>query len=309
MSFLVELARSAYPREALNGLTASPSFDHDNARAMMWMSQLAYETANEDKVRDILDSWTMTMRAFVSNDPVTGLPPRSACVVVAGGRKATIVAFAGTDPLKVEDWITDFTPALSASNLHGGFENAVNTVWPAISSAIANRPADEQALFFTGHSLGSALAMIAAARAERELQQGDATAVYSFGGPRVGGAAFFEEYTPKLGACTFRLVHGGDVVATVPPTGDFRHVGRCIQCPSDGRFDGPQTETSAAEQNEPDFIESTLQDGLADFRAMTALRFLRRIGPRPLDRLAALLPRMVRDHVPSNYFRALGITL
>jgi hypothetical protein len=36
---------------------------------------------------------------------------------------------------------------------------------------------------------------------------------------------------------------------------------------------------------------------------------MRGIGPRPLDRLAVLLPRMVRDHVPSNYFRALGVTL
>jgi hypothetical protein len=61
--------------------------------------------------------------------------------------------------------------------------------------------------------------------------------------------------------------------------------------------------------NEPNFLESVVQDGLADFRALLAFRLIRFIGPRPLDRLSALLPRMVRDHVPANYFRALSIPL
>lgn len=51
MSFLVELARGAYPDSALNGFTATPQFGLDNARAMMWLSQLAYETASKPKVR------------------------------------------------------------------------------------------------------------------------------------------------------------------------------------------------------------------------------------------------------------------
>jgi triacylglycerol lipase len=310
MSFLVELAESAYPKRALDRLALNEEFNHNNELSMMWMSQLAYETADEKKVERILTSWNMHKRDFESNDPITGLPPHSACVVIAGGLGATIVAFAGTDPLKIEDWITDFTPALSTTNLHSGFEQAVDTVWPNIKSAIENRPADERALFFTGHSLGGALALIAARRAARDLQNSGATAVYTFGGPRVGGLAFFDEYMPRLGSRTFRFVHGGDIVPTVPPKiGGFRHVGDCIQCPTDGRFDGPRTEMTTAVADKPDFLESTLAAGLADFRAMAAFRFLRRIGPRPLDRAAALLPRMVRDHLPSNYFRALGVKL
>ncbi|MEH2516172.1 triacylglycerol lipase [Bradyrhizobium sp. AZCC 1610] len=308
MSFLVELARGAYPADALNRFKTTSQFGLDNARAMMWLSQLAYETAHQDKIKDILGSWTMNMRAFVSNDPITGLPPHSACVVVAGGRGATIVTFSGTDPLKIEDWITNFTPALSTSDLHSGFERAVDTVWPVIKPLIENRPSAEQHLFFTGHSLGGALALIAAERAVRELgPRGQAMAVHTFGGPRVGGVTFFNAYTPNLGDRTFRLVHGGDIVATVPPTSNFRHVGQSIQCPSDGSFEGAQI--TPAQDNKPAFIESIVQDGLADFRAFAAVRFLRRIGPRPLDRLAVLLPRMVRDHIPSNYFRALGIPL
>jgi triacylglycerol lipase len=310
MSFLVELGRGAYPDNALDGFAANSKFSLGNAQAMMWMSQLAYETAHRSKVESILSAWRLTMRAFASNDPITGLPPHSACVVVAGGRDATIVAFAGTDPLKIEDWITDFTvDAPLVTEIHSGFKAAVETVWPGIRTVLANRPPSEQALFFTGHSMGGALTIISAERAMRELNT-QATAVYTFGSPRTGGVAFFNSYTPQLGDATFRLVHGADVVATVPPSlnNQFLHVGRLIQCPTDGRFDA-HAEILARDENEPNFLEGVLQSGLADFRAVTAFRLVRAIGPRPLDLLAGLLPRMVRDHVPASYFRALSITL
>jgi Lipase (class 3) len=306
MSFLVELARGAYPADALNGFSATTQFGLDNARAMMWLSQLAYETAHEDKVKGILGDWQLTMRAFVANDPATGLPPKSACVVVAAGRGATFVTFAGSDPLKFEDWITDFDAVQSADDLHSGFQNAVETIWPVIQTAIANRPAANEPLFFTGHSLGGALAILAAARAANEPKL-QTTVVYTFGSPRTGGSTFFDGY--PLGDTTFRLINGNDIVPTVPPAqpGDYRHVGQSIQCPTDGRFDGAPV--SAAAANKPDIIDGAVQAGLADLRAFAAFRLIRGIGPRPLDRLAGLLPRMVRDHVPTNYFRALSITV
>ena len=310
MSFLVELAESAYPSGALDRLTPVGDLGLDNALATMWMSQLAYETAHEQKVERILASWRMHKRDFETKGPIERLPPEGANVVIAGGRGVTIVAFAGTDPLRIEDWVTDLTAGLSLTNLHTGFETAVDTVWRKISLAIEERPADERNLFFTGHSLGGALALIAAERAARDLKDSKATAVYTFGCPRVGDLTFSNKYAPRLGDCTFRLVHGGDVVATVPPRfAGFRHVGDSIQCPTDGRFVGPPFEREPAVADEPDFFEATLTSGLADFRALAGFRFLRRLGPRPLDRAAALLPRMVRDHLPSNYFRALGVTL
>lgn len=305
MSFLVALPLSAYPAEALDGLGADSGFSLGSARAMMWMSQLAYETGERAKVETILDRWHLKLRAFASNEPVDGFPPHSACVVVAGGRGVTIVAFAGTDPLKIEDWITDFTARpQSGTGLHSGFDTAVETVWPGIETALKDLPQSEK-VFFTGHSLGGALAILAAGRAMKVGVK--ATAVYTFGSPRTGGIDFFNTYTPELGDNTFRLVHGTDVVATVPPSlnNQFLHVGRLIQCPTDGQF-SRKPEISARDGNKPAFPEAVLQSGLADFRAFTAFRLIRAVGPRILDRLAALLPRMVRDHIPANYFRALS---
>jgi hypothetical protein len=313
MSVLVELARGAYPDNALNGFTATQQFGLDNARAMMWLSQLAYETAHDSKVQSILNAWQLERLEFISNDPKTGLPPDSACVVVAAGRGATFVTFAGSDPLKFEDWITDFDAGKSATDVHTGFQQTVGTVWPnieaAIKTSITRRPASEQNLFFTGHSLGGALAIVAAARATATPEfENLPTTVYTFGSPRTGGIGFSGRYT--LGNSTFRLVHGSDIVATVPPAepGSYRHVGRAVQCKTGGIFDA-QTPIMAPRENKPDTLESTIKAGIDGIRSFAAFRPIRRIGPRPLDLLAGLLPTVVRDHVPANYFRALSIPL
>ncbi|CAL6328352.1 unnamed protein product [Bathycoccus prasinos] len=87
----------------------------------------------------------------------------------------------------------------------------------------------------TGHSLGGALATIAA----MDLESGnhdpdrkhiiqkkvDVKSVYTFGSPRVGDGVFAEIYAERLGFKTYRLTHGRDVVPSVPNTLlGFRHV-------------------------------------------------------------------------------------
>ena len=186
MSVLVELNRNEYPDTALDGFRTTSQFSLDNARAMMWLSQLAYETAHQPKVKSILDAWQLTMPVFVTNDPGTGLPPHSACVVGAAGRGATFFTFAGSDPLKAEDWVTDFNAMPSPDDLHTGFQKAVETVWPVIQAAITNRATPAEPLFFTGHSLGGALAILSAARAAQQPNV-QKTVVYTFGSPRTGG--------------------------------------------------------------------------------------------------------------------------
>jgi triacylglycerol lipase len=309
MSFLVELPQELFPADALDGLEIMSDYKLENAQAMMWMSQLAYETAHEGKVNDILKAWKLTKLEFGSKNSVTGLQPKSARFVIAEGHGAeghgaTIVTFSGTDPIEIEDWITDFTVAPKLDVLHQGFEDAVETVWPKIKTTIESRPAGHP-LFFTGHSLGGALALIAAERALRESRI-QAMAVYTFGGPRVGGQTFFKRYAP-LGERTFRLVNGGDIVPTVPPNlgGNFRHVGRAIQCPIDGIFETPPAMMSS-DENQPDFVESLLRSALADLAKFPAFR-LPRIGPGLLGLSIGALPEILRDHVPRSYFRALSI--
>jgi hypothetical protein len=309
MSAFVELDESSYPANALDKFSATElQFSLDNARAMMWLSQLAYETAHEKKIGNILETMKLTRRGFGSNDPGTGLPPHSACFVVAEGHGATFVTFAGSDPGKTADWVTDFDAMPSAMDLHTGFQKAVKSVLPDILTAMKNRAAPTQPVFFTGHSLGGALAIIAASRVALEPSV-KRVVVYTFGSPRTGGPDFFSDYTPRLGDFTFRLVHGTDIVPTVPPTllDVYRHVGQAVQCPSDGLFDG--IAPMAPNRNKPNLVESAIQAGFADVKVFAELQLIPdiRIGLRKL--LLRFLPRIISDHVPDSYFRALSIVV
>jgi triacylglycerol lipase len=132
--------------------------------------------------------------------------------------------------------------------------------------------------------------------------------VYTFGSPRTGGQAFFDDYSPRLGNTTFRLVDGTDIVATVPlslPGIAYRHVGQAVQCKSGGLFDG--VAPMATDDNKPELVESATESALADFDAVAALELVQNIGPGPRNQLSRLLPRMIRDHIPASYFRALSV--
>jgi triacylglycerol lipase len=84
-------------------------------------------------------------------------------------------------------------------------------------------------LWFTGHSLGGALAMLCA-----HGWDGAVEGVYTFGQPRAGDAAFRNEYNERLGAATFRVVHGDDIVPRVPwVPGHYYHAGHEVFYPMD----------------------------------------------------------------------------
>ena len=71
----------------------------------------------------------------------------------------------------------------------------------------------------TGHSLGGALATLAAARHQADV-------LWTFGAPRVGDALFARSLA---GTAIGRVVNGNDPVPAVPPPGRpwrFRHPGR-----------------------------------------------------------------------------------
>lgn len=304
MSFLVRFPLDSYRVDALDDFTVIPHFTPGNAQAMMWLSQLAYETDDRDKVDRILSRWGLERRGFGADTPHQSLMPPRARFIVAVGRGATFVTFSGTDPLSIKDWITNFTLQPIPNTFHRGFVRAVDAVRSDIEAAIRNSGV-EQPLFFTGHSMGGALANIAALRA---LESGiQATAVYTFGGPRTGGQDFFEAYEP-LAESTYRLVCGKDIVPAVPPSvlGNFRHVGQMLPCPHGSTFAGQVL--ASKEGNDPSLGQVGL-GAVGDFDLdIPRIEELRNIDPRLLDQ-SPVLPSAVRDHFPISYFRALSVTV
>jgi triacylglycerol lipase len=314
MSILVELPERLYQRDAFASFAAIAPYSLGAARAMAWMSQLAYETAHRDKVESICRLWDLQLLQIIANDNGggSGLLKVHTRGVIVKGHGAMIMAFAGTDPLVPANWISDFDVGLNVGfnpgpglevkpgPVHRGFDKAFDAVSGQLTQALAERGAEP--LLITGHSMGAALAVIAADHllSEEKLR---ATAVYAFGMPRVGDEDFSVRYNDTLGAITYRLVHGDDIVASVPPSRfGFRHVGRLISCARGSHFapDQPASEFS----DEPQFggsLMSGLQQGLRD---LFALQLQPTFRDDALGRMSGLLAPPIADHLPDRYLHA-----
>ena len=149
-------------------------------------------------------------------------------VLIVRDDRKLIVAFRGTLLTNIENLITDARITRcdfdGLGRAHRGFVEALNSLWPDLKRELDRRSEGRQ-VFFTGHSLGAALATLAAARWGRPSQ------LYHFGSPRVGDRTFGENF-PKIPH--FRFVHDHDVVTQLPPPLGYHHVGRVCHLRRDG---------------------------------------------------------------------------
>src|SRR5262249_20670828 len=131
MSVLTKLPPKLYRADACDGFTAAPDFSGGTGRALAWISQLAYETDDPDLIKKILKLWGLRLvdNGVVTGEVATVLPIANTNGFVAAGRGATIVAFAGTDPLVLANWITDFDIRIRETSAAEGFRRAVSAVW------------------------------------------------------------------------------------------------------------------------------------------------------------------------------------
>jgi hypothetical protein len=131
-----------------------------------------------------------------------------------------VLAFRGTEQV-IRDFNSDlklgkFTLYGTKKNTHDGFKEALDSVWNDINATLNKLPANCQ-VFYTGHSLGAALATLAAAKRPPK-------ALYTFGSPQVGNQAFVNSM-PDIPI--HRVVDDKDIVTTLPPPFvNFRHTGK-----------------------------------------------------------------------------------
>jgi Lipase (class 3) len=323
LSFLTKLPAELYNPDAFKQFSGRREFEIGNARAMAWMSQLAYETDEPDKIAKILQSFGLALveGGVLVEESKTVLPKASTHCFVASHPKAVIVAFAGTDPVSLANWISDFDAHLDVTTgTAEGYEVAADVVWSELKQLLEQCVPPGGKVFVTGHSLGGALAALIAHRIGTELQA-DVDAVYTFGMPRPGSKAFADLYNHQLGMRTYRLVHGEDIVPTVAPTSfGFRHVGRVLHCARLGRFDKANL-ASDTSSDFPPFVSGVAKD-LRDHlhgplsavlsiaaRIKLAVALLTGMGPSnvrtdPGGILIEMLPPRLRDHMPDRYIGA-----
>jgi len=156
-------------------------------------------------------------------------------VYVAGNDQAIVVAFRGSqapttlDGLK--DWLltnannylilpegrsgTDFAAAGVGARFHRGFLEALETVWgPMFAMVDQALKTKDRPLWVTGHSLGGALALLAAWRFQRNFIP--VGAVVTFGGPMIGKKTTSPSFEHEFPGKVFRYVDVEDVVPLLP---------------------------------------------------------------------------------------------
>jgi len=180
--WLSELSRLIYRRDASEG------FHHPDQASR----------------NDVLATVGLVERRFFNGPMVQG----ALVTTVGAGEKAwTAVVFRGTIG-RLASWLGNLDMAMVAwprgGKVHRGFRTMLMEIWEEISEAL-----DEihVPLFYTGHSLGGALATLAASLRPPQ-------AVYTFGAPRIGNAAFAETLA---GMQIYHVCNPKDIVTALPP--------------------------------------------------------------------------------------------
>lgn len=221
-------------------------FDPPTAERLSWLSTMAYCDPNcisswscpvagnfgnftttfvfQDQTTD-----TLGFVGFTVNNGFNGVPflPN-----IGVNDPIVIVAFRGTIPSDLENWITDLDAiktqfGTTSAQVHEGFYEAYQSLYnnglgKGLTEALVYTQA--QAIIFAGHSLGAALATIAALDIATNVAPGLVYGLATQGSPRVGDAVFSQMVTNSIDV-VWRQTHNLDTVVHVPlEIMGFQHV-------------------------------------------------------------------------------------
>jgi triacylglycerol lipase len=212
---------------------------------------------------------------------------------VASTAEWIVLAFRGTQVddfwSSVIDWGVDaqFFPVLDShfNLVHAGFLAATREVWKDVAIYVADLQAQQARPFWiVGHSLGAALATIAANLCSDQSNQLGLKGLYTFGSPRVGDAAF----GARIPCSVRRFRNNSDLVTHVPLGLVFRHVGELELIDAAGHAHLGMRGTDKL------FLE-TMTVHLSPAEAHTMSRLLQMSGG------GTPLPGFLADHAPINY--------
>jgi triacylglycerol lipase len=156
-------------------------------------------------------------------------------VYVAENDQAIIVAFRGSEEPSsldgLKDWLltnannylilpegrsgTDFAAAGVGTRFHRGFLDALEMIWAPLFAAVDQAlKTKERPLWVTGHSLGGALALLAAWRFQRSFLP--VHEIVTFGAPMIGNEAAAKAFEQEFSGKIFRYVDLDDLVPHLP---------------------------------------------------------------------------------------------
>lgn len=194
-----------------------------------------YVYSESDQWESIFTPWRLTS-APLSIEGTDDFTDTQA--VLLSHRLFTALVFRGTEKEKEEDLLVDLDAIQSDlpgrneedGKAHRGFLRAFNAVkWELPQHVPNDRP-----FFICGHSLGGALAALAAL----ELAENhDADPIlYTYGQPLVGDAALAIRISEACNGRWYRFTNADDIVPEVPRLFGYQHAGLRLHFTSSGRL-------------------------------------------------------------------------
>jgi triacylglycerol lipase len=280
------LSPASKPEGPMGGFNPiASSVNLENAYWLARAADLAYET-DTGKLRSTIESWGLKIHVFESQDPQVRqfwkgkLATVDTQGFIAANENLILICFRGTEPTRPADILTDlqFKPETAgpygSGEVHRGFKAAIESVWSDVTSQIESMGGNQQPVWFAGHSLGGALAVLAAARYEKESREANSLArkkiaqieeqltaapnddeligkrtralaalrgrtagVYTIGQPRVGNSEFARDVDARIGRSHVRVINNRDIVPRVPFRAmDFEHSGAVLYIDEFGRL-------------------------------------------------------------------------
>jgi len=219
-----------------------------------------------------------------------------------------VVAFSGSDMRNrddtdsasdiLTDWLVNLDADMEDSErggrVHKGFLGALDEIWDPPDKDEDQRlkpyldgvcEGGHRKVWFTGHSLGAALATLAAGRYDH------APELYTYGSPRVGDRAYAE----SLRCHAHRFVNDRDIVCKVPLSGTYDHAGTAKYIDEEGMIHDEHTE-----QDESGGLLRSLASTVGSIGAIRA-KLVRGI---PDDYLTDHAPIFYAVHIWNNYARS-----
>lgn len=180
-------------------LAEASSAAYDPAEASAWAAQSGFGPATQFNMGNIQGFW---------------------CIK----EDVALLAFRGTS--NPGQWVRDARILPNGHPwgwVHKGFGDGVEAVAQDLGHfTAAAKGINGVKVWVTGHSLGGALAVIAAANLK--IDQLTPT-VYTYGQPRAGFGEFAGRFNQELPGRLYRFINQSDIVARVPPDPFYRHTG------------------------------------------------------------------------------------
>jgi len=286
------------------------SFEMGNAAWLADAALLAYVPSSLDDLSHFnikglkKNGWSKT---FVGNvlkqsgfPHVKNFNSQGTQLFVAHNSQCIVVAFRGTEVQEILDLLYDakFIPSKEGNGrVHGGFQAGLDAVWKGKEGGVEGylkRITKNTSLpvWFTGHSLGAALAVLAASRWKKI---GNVQGLYTFGSPGVGNKSFVQGLN---GLNAFRFVHNQDIVTKVSQDNDLLHVGDLRVINVHKNIIKKSFRPVEREKLFPKLPTLLLRESLKSFKA-----------PIVVGKKSSQIPAWLTDHAPKFYSKYIRETV